>query len=206
MPGSKPRAVIFDIGRVLVGIDLSRVSDTLTKGLSLTPKEFWTALEKDPRWQDWQCGRITPRDWHLHLNKRFGTTLTFEEFVAAWNKVLDPEPLQPTSLFEQLSRTNRLGLISNTDKIHVAYLEATYDFFRFFPVRMYSCSVGASKPDPLIYREALRGCKVQAQDAIYVDDVPAFVQAAESLGIRGIHYQSPQQLNETLTALGALQG
>ena len=39
----------------------------------------------------------------------------------------------PDSLFEHLSKSYRLGLLSNTDPIHVAHLEATYSFFRYFP-------------------------------------------------------------------------
>ena len=48
------------------------------------------AIEKDPRWPDWQEGRISPRDWHLHLGKRFGAELSFEEFTETWNRALDP--------------------------------------------------------------------------------------------------------------------
>ena len=81
-------------------------------------------------------------------------------------------------------------------------MEPTYDFFRFFPVRIYSCSVGASKPSPLIYREALRACKVQAGQAGYIDDILAYVEAARRLGMAGIHYQSPGQLTSELAGFG----
>ena len=75
-------------------------------------------------------------------------------------------------------------------------LESTYDFFAYFPkaVRTYSCSVGASKPDPLIFREALRACKVRAEEAVYVDDILAYVEAARRLGLSGIHFRSPAEL------------
>ena len=60
MPASKIRAIIFDIGRVLVRVDVRRAQVGLAKGLSLTPEELWSAIEKDPRWSDWQEGRMSP--------------------------------------------------------------------------------------------------------------------------------------------------
>lgn len=204
MPSAKLRAVIFDIGRVLVRIDPARAVEGLAKGASLAPSELWKAIEKDPRWPDWQEGRISPRDWYLHLARRFGQTFTFEQFTEVWNRVLDPVPIHEDTFFERLSKRYRLALLSNTDPIHVRYLEATYGFFEFFPTRIYSCTVGASKPSPLIFREALRSLKVQAQEAVYIDDIAAYVESAQRLGMAGIRFESPSQLIAELAALGVV--
>lgn len=198
----KLRAVIFDIGRVLIRIDVARAMTGLAAGLSLSPEELWRAIENDPRWPDWQEGRMTPRDWHLHLSRRLGTTPSFEQFTEVWNRVLDPQPIQENALFAKLSKTYRLALLSNTDPIHVAHMEATYDFFRFFPARIYSCTVGASKPSPIVYLEALRALKVQSGEAVYIDDIQAYVEAARGLGMAGIHYQSAEALLTSLRDLG----
>lgn len=201
---TKLRAVIFDIGRVLIRVDIQRVKSALAQGLPLNPEELWSAIEKDPRWPDWQEGRLSPRDWHLHLCKRFNLPLSFEKFKEVWNSALDPEPIHNASVFAGLSKSHRLGLLSNTDPIHVEKLESTYDFFAYFPkaVRTYSCSVGASKPDPLIYREALRACKVRAEQAVYIDDIVAYVEAARRLGFTGILFRDPGQLYADLAEAG----
>jgi glucose-1-phosphatase len=169
MAGSGIRTIIFDIGRVLVRVDVGRAKAGLAKGLSLSPEELWSAIERDPRWSDWQEGRMSPRDWYLNLSSRLGLALDFEQFVAVWNSTLDPEPILPIPLFESLSKHYRLGLLSNTDPIHVAKLESTYEFFRFFPVavRTYSCTVGASKPSPIIYQAALKACKARPGSGLY---------------------------------------
>jgi HAD superfamily hydrolase (TIGR01509 family) len=202
MPAPKPRAIIFDIGRVLVRIDVARAMQGLASGTALSPAELWSAIEKDPRWPDWQEGRMAPRDWYLHLGRRLGGDFTFEQFTEIWNRVLDPAPIHEDALFQRLSKTYRLALLSNTDPIHVQHLEANYTFFKFFPTRIYSCSVGASKPNPLIYREALRALKIQAQQAVYIDDIAAYVEAAQRLGMGGIQFQSPPQLVSDLKSLG----
>jgi len=202
VPSGSFRAIIFDIGRVLIRVDVSRAMSGLASGLSLTPQDVWSAIEKDPRWLDWQEGRISPSDWHLHLTKRLGASLTFEQFAEVWNRALDPNPIHSDSFFEQLSRNYRLALLSNTDPIHMSNEEARFSFFRFFPIRIYSYRVGASKPNPLIYREALKACKVRAEEAVYVDDVAAYADAARRLGMTGIVFQSPEQLRSDLRSFG----
>jgi putative hydrolase of the HAD superfamily len=204
VPGAKFRAIIFDIGRVLVQVDVSRPMSGLAQGIALSPADIWSAITNDPRWPDWQEGRISPRDWHLHLTKRLGGSLTFEQFTAVWNRAIDPVPILESDLFERLSKRYRLALLSNTDPIHVAHLESTYGFFRHFPkpARIYSCVVGASKPNPLIYREALRASKARAEEAVYIDDIPSYVEAAQRLGMTGVTFQSPEQLKSDLQMLG----
>ena len=202
MPANRIRAIIFDIGRVLIRVDISRATSGLASGLSLTPEEVWSAIEKDPRWPDWQEGRISPRDWHLHVTKRLGASLAFEQFTEVWNRSLDPNPIQSESFLEKLSKKYRLALLSNTDSIHMTEEEARFPFFRFFPIRIYSFRVGASKPDPVIYREALKACKVRAEEAVYIDDITAYAEAAQRLGMTGIVFRSPQQLQSDLRAVG----
>ena len=105
MAPAKFRAIIFDIGRVLIRVDISRAMDGLASGLSLTPREVWSAIQNDPHWLDWQEGRISPRDWHLHLTKRLGASLTFEQFSEVWNRALDPVPIIPKFSWRVFPRT-----------------------------------------------------------------------------------------------------
>ena len=202
MSSAKFRAIIFDIGRVLIRVDISRAMAGLASGISLSPDEVWSAIQKDPHWMDWQEGRISPRDWHLNLTKRLGVSLTFEQFSEVWNSALDPNPIHEESFFEGLSKNYRLALLSNTDAIHMSNEEARFNFFQFFPIRIYSFRVGASKPDPVIYRDALKACKVRAEEAVYIDDVAAYAEAAERLGMTSIVFQSPAQLQSNLRTLG----
>jgi len=199
---AKFRAIIFDIGRVLIHVDIHRAMAGLASDLKLAPQELWSSIENDPRWADWQEGRMSPQDWHLHLSKHFGGSLTFEQFKGVWNSALALEPIQSEPFLEKLSKNYRLALLSNTDPIHMSHEEARFPFFRFFPIRIYSFRVGSSKPNPLIYREALRACKVRAEEAIYIDDIPAYADAAQRLGMTGLVFQSPGQLQWELRGLG----
>jgi glucose-1-phosphatase len=197
-----PRAVIFDIGRVIIRVDLSRSMSALGKRDGLSHLQVLRELEADARWPDWQEGRMTPRGWHAHLSKKLNFPYGFEEFCAIWNGVLDPKTILPDLLFEQLATKCRLALLSNTDPIHVAHIEATYPFVRLFPARVYSCRVGSSKPSPMIYHHALREVGAIPDEAVFIDDILENALAAASLGINAFQFTSAEELFAELSRLG----
>jgi FMN phosphatase YigB (HAD superfamily) len=197
-----PRAVIFDIGRVIIRLDLSRSMGELGKRDGFSHTQVLRELEVDSHWPDWQEGRMTPRDWHAHVSKKLHFSYGFEEFCAIWNSVLDPQTILPDLLFERLATKCRLALLSNTDPIHVAHIEATYPFVRHFPVRVYSCRVGSSKPSPAIYHHALREVGAIPDEAMFIDDLRENVLAAASLGINAFHFTSADELLAEFSRLG----
>jgi HAD superfamily hydrolase (TIGR01509 family) len=202
----KLRAIIFDIGRVLIRVDVARAMEGLSAGTSLSPAEIWSAIEKDPRWPDLQDGRMSANDWYLHLTRRLGVTLTFAQFTEAWNRALDPNPIQDYAFLEALSKRYKMALLSNTDPIHVRHMEGSYKFFELFPVRIYSCAVGCSKPNPLIFQAALKALKVQANEALFIDDIEAYVEGAKGLGMSAIQFKSAAQLASDLAMHGVVSG
>ena len=203
MPAFKLRAILFDIGNVLVRVDVACATAGLAADTRLSPQEIWTALQHDPRWRDWQEGRLSPREWHSHVTLRLGGKLHFEEFCAVWNRALSPEPLLADDLLAELSRRRyRLCVLSNTDPIHVAHMESNFPFLRHFPHRVYSCATRVSKPNPAIYKAGLAKCGVAAKEALYIDDIPAYVEAAQGLGMDGIVFSSAEQLQIALQARG----
>ena len=198
----RPQAIIFDIGRVIIPVDLARSFADLGTHDNLSAEQVWIALLADARWDDWQEGRLTPQDWHKHLSEKFHLSFGFREFCEIWNRVLDPVILLPDKLFERLAANCRLALLSNTDPIHVAHIEATFDFVRHFPVRIYSCRVGASKPGPTIYHHALRELVALPEETLYIDDLRENVDAAVGLGMIGFHFISPGELLSEFSRLG----
>ena len=199
-----PKAVIFDIGRVIVRLQPERTLASLASGggADRSPEQIWSAIQGDPHWVDWQEGRMQPREWHRHLTQQLNISLGFQEFCTVWNRVLDPETILNESLFTKLAARCRLALLSNTDPLHSGVLEARFSFLRHFPVRIYSCRVGASKPAPAIYHAALRAVGVPAAEALYIDDIAEYVQAARKMGLDAIRFENPAQLFQELSRRG----
>ncbi len=83
------------------------------------------------------------------------------------------------------ARGQRVGLLSNAfpsllDALgHLGILDD-------LDPKVISAFEGCEKPDPAIYRAALRVANVAPHDAIFVDDLPENVAAANSVGMRGI--------------------
>lgn len=202
-----PKAVIFDIGRVIVRLDLKRALTPIAAAIHggpnqparrLSPEDAWELIRGDEHWHDWQEGRISPTEWHRHLMRRLNLSLSYAEFRDTWNLVLDPETILGENLFIQLGSRCRLALLSNTDPFHVQCLEEKFAFGRHFAVRVYSCEVGASKPSPVIYKAALERLNVTAQDALYIDDIQEFVDAARDMGLNAIRFETGPQLEAEL--------
>lgn len=60
----------------------------------------------------------------------------------------------------------RLGLYAETDAVVLSF------------------EAGVAKPDPRIYRKALEALAAAPEEAVFVDDQPAYCEGAESAGIR----------------------
>lgn len=213
-----PKAIIFDIGNVIVRINPARAlsyanvsahangasKSAHDKSTHAQPEEMWRAIEADPKWPVWQTGRLTPTEWHAHVTSLLGISLDFPNFCTAWNRALDPAIMLPAEWFEQLGAQCRLALLSNTDVIHAECLENDFAFVRRFPVRIYSCAIGMRKPSATIFQRTLTALCALPSETLYIDDIPEFVAAAEALGMDGICFKTQAQLASDLKQRGLL--
>ena len=87
---------------------------------------------------------------------------------------------------EALSKTHRLGLISDTWPSIRGQLEKG-GITEYFSGFTFSCELGVWKPDPLMYLDALQKLEVNACDAVFIDDNLNNLIGAEKLGITPIH-------------------
>jgi 2-haloacid dehalogenase len=58
------------------------------------------------------------------------------------------------------------------------------------------------KPDPRIFQLLVDRHGVDPRAAVYVDDVPANVEAARAIGMTGLVFTTPEQLRADLGELG----
>lgn len=104
-----------------------------------------------------------------------------ETTVASWFRVYS----DVLYTLQVLSETCKLGIISNA----WPYLESLLHFLGLWPYFesvVISAKVGVSKPNPAIYELALRLLHIHAEQAIFVDDIPRNVLAAERVGLKGL--------------------
>ncbi len=80
----------------------------------------------------------------------------------------------------------RLALVSNGSKSRVEQELAEFDLGRFFEVVLFGEKTEELKPSPAMIRRALGAMALEPQEAVYVGDAPADIQAAKRAGVPSI--------------------
>jgi len=95
-----------------------------------------------------------------------------------------------------------LYYLSNMPTPYARFLEQQHAFLQWFDAGVFSGDVLMSKPDPAIYQLLQSRCALAPERTVFIDDLLANVQAAQSLGWHGIHFESASQLDDELALLG----
>ena len=94
----------------------------------------------------------------------------------------------------------KTALLSNTELPAVEFLhELGYDMF---DVLVFSCEEGMMKPDRRIYNLTLERLGSQAEQSIFVDDRPDYIQGAKNVGLNTVLFESVTQVKDELAKLG----
>jgi putative hydrolase of the HAD superfamily len=194
---SASRAVLVDLGGVLMRDHLPDAAAVWGSRLGITRQAFLGALF---RGSDDQVliGRVSEPAWWEVVAARLGVG---PDLVAelrrdlAFRQVWDDELV---ACMRRIRGRVRTAIVSNawpsarTMMTDAGLLDIADEI-------VLSCEAGSAKPDPRIYQEALRRLGVSAADALFIDDTPGHVSAAESLGMSGHVHASTAA---TITRIG----
>jgi hypothetical protein len=111
------------------------------------------------------------------------TTLMDEEtFFQVWNCHFRVHH-EVMPLVEALLHRCKVALLSNCNDLHWRFVRPQLPLLERFSARVLSYELGLAKPDPEIFRTALRRVGRPPESCAFFDDVPTFVDAAAVLGI-----------------------
>ena len=193
--------VIFDLGSVLVNVDLQPLVDQLARDSGRSPEQI-TQLVGGPIFlEQFERGVVSPEQFCEQLKRQLDLSWSFKQFVSIWNSVLS-EKTDTTWLLPKLRQRYRLAVITNINSLHDAHIRRTWPVFSHVHHWVASCDVGLRKPDPEIYRLTLDRASVSAEAAVYVDDVEEHVRSARGLGVTSIHFTLGVQLDHALQEAG----
>lgn len=196
------KAVIFDLGRVLVNFDFKRGYRQL-EGLCPYPAdEIPKRLAGTGLVQEFESGRIEPRPFVSAIAEVLSLDVDYDRFCDIWSSIF-LEPLIPDAMLEGLKARYRLVLMSNTNAIHFEMLREAYEQqLRHFDDLVLSYKVGAMKPRPEIYRAAVEKAGCAAGECFYTDDIAEYVEAGRRMGMDAVQFRSLDQLEGELNARG----
>ena len=197
------KAIIFDLGRVLINFDFERGYKALEAHCGCPTAEIRQRLAATRLPQDFETGLIEPRDFVARLGDVLGFSLEYDSFCAIWSSIFT-DALVPESLLESLAARYRLVLLSNTNAIHFEMIRKAYPMLRHFHAFVLSYEVKAMKPRPEIFACAIERAGCLARECFYTDDIAEYVAAAREMGIDAVVFQGLPQLLADLSSRGIL--
>lgn len=194
--------ILFDLGNVILPVDGWRLAKRLTAFSPLTAEQILTAFNDDPLVHQFETGKMSPDEFFAHIREACRLDkMTFDEFIELFNDIFE-EDARVVALIKKLKRNYKLGLVSNTNAIHVQYLQKRYPILSEFDRLLFSNEAGVRKPDPAIYRLALDHFSSKPGDAVFIDDLANNIAGAKEVGLHAIRFQGYEKLTEDLQALG----
>jgi FMN phosphatase YigB (HAD superfamily) len=198
------RAIFFDLGNVLAPFDFTRAFSAMEASSPLTIDEMLQRLQSVSLIHDYECGRVTDREFVQGMRETLELDVDFDEFDVIWNSIFLPPTLVPETLLAELRERYPLLLLSNTNGLHFRFLQKNYPHIGYFHHLVLSHEVGAEKPDPAIYLRALDTVGLSPAEVFFTDDLQANIDAARALGIDAEQFVGVPELEEHLRKRGIL--
>jgi putative hydrolase of the HAD superfamily len=96
----------------------------------------------------------------------------------------------------------RTAILSNMPSDMASHARQNFDWLHHFDHLILSCEVRAIKPDLAIFKRCLSDLGTQPGETLFIDDREKNIEAAHSLGIVGLLFQSIEKLCDDLRRVG----
>jgi glucose-1-phosphatase len=196
------KAIIFDLGKVLIDFDFQRAYRALESLCPYPAAEISKRLAATNLIERFETGLVEPRDFVEQFSGILDLPLDYDRFCRIWSGIFTVT-LIPESMLEGLAARYRLLLLSNTNALHFEMLRRNYGpMLGHFHHLILSYEVHAMKPRPEIFQAAVERAGCRPEECFYTDDIPAYVEAARQMGIDAVQFESSEQLERELRQRG----
>ncbi|MFQ3592543.1 MAG: HAD family phosphatase [Gemmataceae bacterium] len=190
------RAIVFDFGNVVGFFERARAAANLavyavqrfdlTRAMHLLTHSEYERL--------YETNQISTAEILALMRQELGLEGSDEQLAHAFADMFTPNEAV-CSLIPQLAGRYHLALLSNANEMHYRHFRREFAWvLDRFDQLVASHLVGLRKPDPAIYRLVQQQAGCGAQEVIFVDDLPANLEAAGQLGWRTIPYDKDVNL------------
>jgi putative hydrolase of the HAD superfamily len=194
------RAVCVDFGGVLLRTEDQGPRLRLSERLGVPAGQLEKLVFESRSSLQASTGEITEEAHWQSVGDALGISRQETEILTAEFFAGDRLDTDLVEFLRGLRPQCRIGLISNAWSGLRAYITRNH-FADVFDEMVISAEVGLVKPDPRIYRLALERMNVPPEASLFLDDMPANVQAALSIGMHALQFVQPA---ETLAELKRL--
>ncbi|MCX7026071.1 MAG: hypothetical protein NT061_00980 [Spirochaetes bacterium] len=184
------KAVIFDFGNVLCGLDRMAFARAAARHSTLSPEEIDSLLWGGGLEVEHETGFLDSRGYYRAVSRlaSLSSDYGYEEFVADYKKIILPNPDGETGLVTAAEAGARTFVLSNTSWLHACMIFDNEILASVPEIHVLSYKVGFMKPDPRIWGKILEYSGLSAGDCLYIDDVPSYCEKSEKLGFGAFCY------------------
>jgi epoxide hydrolase-like predicted phosphatase len=186
------RAVFFDFGGVIMRTEYQSPRQKLAERFNMDYDEIDRAVFGSESARRASLGEITEdAHWSVVL-KRFKQPAS--EMQAFRDNFFGGDVIDHNLVeyIRSLRGKFHTGLISNAWSGLREFLTGK-NLIDLFDTVIISAEIGAVKPSARIYEVALEQVKVNANEAVFVDDMPVNVEACEKVGMKGVLFNDPEE-------------
>ncbi len=191
---------VFDLGNVILPFEHHQIAAKLHE-VSLvrdrfTPDDIFGFLFDHARGfvNAYEEGLVSSKDFFMKLRERYKLDLEFEGFKEIWNNIFEEDPAVNEIILYLKEKGYPIFLLSNTNELHFAHIMEKYPIINYLDEWILSFEVGAKKPAEKIYDAIFEKKTVERHEVIYIDDIPAYIEAAAACGIPGIIYREADDI------------
>jgi 2-haloacid dehalogenase len=200
------QAIIFDFGGVLIDWNPRYLYRKFFAGDSESMERFLTEIG----FAEWNLQQDKGRSFAVAVAELCVRFPDYADLIRAYDQHWEESiagPIQPTvNILRSLKQVGyRLYGLSNWSVEKFEIVRPRYEFFGWLDTILVSGEVKLVKPDPRIYTVLLERIGRTAKECLFIDDSRANVAAADQLGFKTVHYESPEQLETELCHLGILR-
>ncbi len=194
-------AVIFDMGGVLLRTTNSVPREAIAERFGVTRAELEAFIFMSETSLRSEVGELSDKEHWETVLRYFNQPVddyprVYDEFFSG--DAVDQELL---GFAVSLKKDYQLGLLSNAWVNARLLLGKHFDFIDVFDVSVFSYEVGMRKPEPAIFKVMLEKMDVNAENAVFIDDMPTNVEGAKSAGLHAIRFKDTQT---TIAAVKAI--
>jgi putative hydrolase of the HAD superfamily len=197
---SAPKALLFDLGGVLVDIDFSHALQAWAPYSALPFEGLRARFKYDAAYERHERGQMGGEAYFGHLARVLELSATAEDIERGWNSIFVSEILETRLLVQALRKTTPCYGFTNTNASHQATWSRLYPgvvqaFDRIFA----SHEIGLRKPEPDAFMRICELTQVPPEGFMFFDDLAENVQAARDIGFRAVLVRSTEDVRQALS-------
>ena len=196
-------ALLFDLGRVVLDIDFSRVLHCWARHAGCEPTQLGRRFLRDELYCRHEKGEISDAAFFAGLRSSLGIEICDAQFIEGWNAIFVGVIPGIDQLLARAATRLPLYAFSNTNAPHVAHFSGQYaEVLGHFRQIFLSSTIGLRKPDAEAYDHVVQAIGVPAERIVFFDDLDENIEGARQRGLRAVLVTSPDDVARAFEALG----